>query len=128
MGKYKVTFIFDRTYVWKMLTVVNSIIQNEKKEYADSIDFYLTYFGVEKEGQFILQQARKNFPNNGFYLKHVPTELPDLYKKYESSYESGGAHHELEPLLTCSAGAAVLSRVVLEFRVKLHEMNRVAEF
>eukprot|EP01044_Picomonas_judraskeda_P002071 COSAG03_NODE_137_length_11785_cov_19.757827_11_plen_117_part_00 len=25
-------------------------------------------------------------------------------------------------------GAAVLSRVVLEFRVKLHEMNRVAEF
>ncbi len=27
-----------------------------------------------------------------------------------------------------SVGAAVLSRVVLEFRVKLHEMNRVAEF
>eukprot|EP01043_Picozoa_sp_COSAG02_P031961 COSAG02_NODE_2113_length_9800_cov_53.566643_3_plen_51_part_00 len=25
-------------------------------------------------------------------------------------------------------GAAVLSRVVLEFRLKLHEMNRVAEF
>ena len=39
----------------------------------------------------------------------------------------GGAHHELEPLLTRSAGAAVLSRVVLEFRVKLHEMNRVTQ-
>ncbi len=46
----------------------------------------------------------------------------------KSLYESGGAHHELEPLLTCSGGAAVLSRVVLEFRVKLHEMNRVAVF
>jgi hypothetical protein len=34
---------------------------------------------------------------------------------------------QLEPLLTCSAGAAVLSRVVLEFRVKLHEMNRVTQ-
>ncbi len=30
--------------------------------------------------------------------------------------------------LTCSAGAAVLSRDVLEFHVKLHGMNRVAEF
>ena len=39
-----------------------------------------------------------------------------------------GPRLQLEPLLTCSAGAAVLSRVVLEFRVKLHEMNRVAEF
>ena len=40
----------------------------------------------------------------------------------------GGAHHELEPLLTCSAGAAVLSRVVLEIRVKLHGMTRVTQF
>ena len=101
MGKYKVTFIFDRTYVWKMLTVVNSIIQNEKKEYADSIDFYLTYFGIEKEGEFILKHARKNFPNNGFYLKHVPTELPDLYKKYESSYdyESSANHIQTSSVL-----------------------------
>jgi hypothetical protein len=34
----------------------------------------------------------------------------------------------VEPLLTCSAGAAVLSRVVLEFRVRLYGMNRVTQF
>ncbi len=28
----------------------------------------------------------------------------------------------------CCAGAAVLSRVVLEFRVRLHGMNRVTQF
>ena len=35
---------------------------------------------------------------------------------------------ELRDCNTEISGAAVLSRVVLEFRVKLHEMNRVAEF
>jgi len=101
MGKYKVTFIFDRTYVWRMLTVVNSIIQNEKKESADSIEFYLTYFGAAREGNYVLEKARLNFPNNKFYLRHVPSELPDLYKRYEESYdyESSANHIQTSSVL-----------------------------
>ena len=41
------------------------------------------------------------------------------------------AHHELDPFLTrltTLASAAALRRVVPEFRVNLHELNRVAEF
>ena len=61
-----IVYIFNRCYVSQMLTVTNSILQNEKKELADSIEFYLTYFGSKREKEYILKKAKKNFPNNKY--------------------------------------------------------------
>jgi lipopolysaccharide biosynthesis glycosyltransferase len=84
-----------------MHIVTNSIIKNEKKEYADSIEFYLTYFGAQKEGVNVLKKMEMLFPNNKFYLRHVPSELPNLFKKYEALYdfESSAKHIQTSSVL-----------------------------
>ena len=46
---------------------------------------------------------------------------PCLHEAHE------GTHHELDPFLTCSRGASILKWVRLEFRLIMHEMNRVTD-
>lgn len=101
MRKQKVIYIFDRSYVGRMLTVTNSILQNEKKEFADTVEFYLTYFGSERERELILQKCVGYFPNNKFHFRNVPFELPDLFKKYEKAYdyESSAKHIQTSSVL-----------------------------
>lgn len=101
MSALKVTFIFDRTYFQQLIAVTNSILKNEKKELADSIEFYLTYFGAEREVTRLIKKFEKNFPNNKFYVRHVPSELPKLFKKYEElyDYDSSAGHIQTSSVL-----------------------------
>tara|TARA_B110000858_G_scaffold80448_1_gene93229 strand:+ start:2823 stop:3869 length:1047 start_codon:yes stop_codon:yes gene_type:complete len=82
----KVTYIFDDSFFDQFLTVTNSILRNEKKELADSIEFYISFFGKEESVEPLLKLSSTYFPNNKFYIKHVPTEFADLCAKYEESY------------------------------------------
>lgn len=90
MLKYKnnkIVYIFDGSFYHQFLTVTNSILQNEKKSIANSIEFYITYFGDLESIPDLLRSAKAHFPNNTFYLKHVPSEFPELTAKYEKFYD-----------------------------------------
>ena len=83
----KVAYIFNDSFYDQFLTVTNSILKNEKKELANSIEFYIAFFGKEESVEPLLKLSSTYFPNNKFYIKHVPTEFADLCAKYESSYD-----------------------------------------
>ncbi len=82
----KICYIFDNSYVSQFLTVTNSIIANEKEELANSIEFYIAYFGSEESVATIPELAKLHFPNNRFHLKHIPSEFPHLEIKYNRKY------------------------------------------
>ena len=83
----KIVYIFDDSFHSQFFTVTNSILKNEKKESPDSIEFYITYFGKRDRIIDLLKGIKLNFPNNKFYLKHIESEFPDLWKKYENLYD-----------------------------------------
>ncbi len=83
----KIVYIFDDSFYHQFLTVTNSILKNEKQFIANSIEFYITYFGSEESIPHLLRSAKLHFPNNTFYLKHVPSEFPELTSKYEKFYD-----------------------------------------
>ena len=83
----KIVYIFDESFHSQFFTVTNSILRNEKRELADSIEFYITYFGDYDLIMSLLREIKLKFPNNRFYLKHVPSRFPDLWKKYENFYD-----------------------------------------
>ena len=66
-----------------------------------------------------------NWRNHG---PHHPRTVRELWS--ESPPGRGGhegPHHELDPFLTCSRGGSILKWVTLEFRLIMHEMNRVTD-
>ena len=83
----KIVYIFDESFHSQFFTVTNSILKNEKSELADSLEFYITYFGKYECITNLLKDIKLKFPKNRFYLKHIPSEFPDLYKKYENFYD-----------------------------------------
>jgi lipopolysaccharide biosynthesis glycosyltransferase len=82
----KICYIFDYSYVSQFLTVTNSILSNEKK-IANSIEFYIAYFGEKETISKLIRLAELNFPNNKFHIKHIPSEFPQLQLKYNSKYD-----------------------------------------
>ena len=84
---HKIVYIFDESFHSQFCTVTNSILKNERPELADSIEFYITYFGRPEGIVNFLKEIKLKFPKNKFYLKHVPSEFPDLWKKYENFYD-----------------------------------------
>ena len=97
----KICYIFDDSYVSQFLTVTNSIIANEKEELANSIEFYIAYFGSEESVATILELAKLHFPNNRFHLKHIPSEFPHLEIKYNRKYDfkKSAAHIQTSSVL-----------------------------
>lgn len=97
----KICYIFDNSYVSQFLTVTNSIIANEKEELANSIEFYIAYFGSEESVATILELAKLHFPNNRFHLKHIPSEFPHLEIKYNRKYDfkKSAAHIQTSSVL-----------------------------
>jgi len=97
----KICYIFDDSYVSQFLTVTNSIIANEKEELANSIEFYIAYFGSEESVATILELAELHFPNNRFHLKHIPSEFPHLEIKYNRKYDfkKSAAHIQTSSVL-----------------------------
>lgn len=83
----KIVYIFDDSFHNQFITVTNSILQNEKKSIANSIEFYITYFGDKESIPDLLRSAKFHFPKNKFHLKHVPSEFPELTSKYERLYD-----------------------------------------
>lgn len=83
----KIVYIFDESFHSQFFTVTNSILKNEQPELADSIEFYITYFGQHEGIINFLKDVKLKFPKNKFYLKHVPSEFPDLWEKYENFYD-----------------------------------------
>ena len=82
----KIVYIFDDSYISQFITVTNSILSNEKKELSPQIEFYITYFGNKETANHLSELTKVHFPNNKFYFKHIPSEFPDLIKKYNSNY------------------------------------------
>jgi lipopolysaccharide biosynthesis glycosyltransferase len=97
----KIVYIFDESFHSQFFTVTNSILKNEKKELSDSIEFYITYFGKRECIANLLKNIKLKFPKNRFYLKHVPFEFPDLWKKYENfyNYEKSANHIQTSSVL-----------------------------
>jgi lipopolysaccharide biosynthesis glycosyltransferase len=83
----KIVYIFDESFHSQFFTVTNSILQNEKEDLSDSIEFYITYFGKHECITNLLKDIKLKFPKNRFYLKHVPSSFPNLWKKYEKFYD-----------------------------------------
>tara|TARA_B100000035_G_scaffold311618_1_gene321496 strand:- start:6590 stop:7534 length:945 start_codon:yes stop_codon:yes gene_type:complete len=92
----KITYIFDETYISQFLTVTNSIISNEKPYLKDSISFYINYFGSQQDVEKIMTLSKNHFPNNQFFIKHIPSEFPDLFKKQEKAYDFDSAAQQIQ--------------------------------
>lgn len=97
----KICYIFDDTYVSQFLTVTNSIIVNETKELANTIEFYIAYFGSQETALSVTELAKLHFPNNKFHLKHIPSVFPHLELKYNRRYDfkNSAAHIQTSSVL-----------------------------
>jgi lipopolysaccharide biosynthesis glycosyltransferase len=91
----KICYIFDYSYVSQFLTVTNSILSNEKK-IANSIEFYIAYFGEKETISKLMQLAELHFPNNKFHIKDIPSEFPHLQLKYNNKYDFKNASFHLQ--------------------------------
>ena len=102
LDKYKITFIFDNSYVNILIKVINNILTIEDKYYYNYFVFYLTFWG-SKEEEDELRNKILNLPIHiNFVIKNIMTSYPKIYNLCTNLYNVNQAQNHLKtPLLYC---------------------------